>query len=99
MIVYANVFEVKSRTSMADYTLPYQLNDKLDYDFIAQKCEKVIRNLEDFDDEVHQMDSRETKGLFYFFRYVKKNLWLISAIDMIPGLYEDQLKDMFVKFH
>ena len=53
MIGYANVFEVKSRTSMADYTLPYQLNGKLDYDFIAQKCEKVIGNLEDFDDELH----------------------------------------------
>ena len=74
---------------MADYTLPYQKNPDLDYEFIAQKCEKLIQGIQDFDGKLHQMDAKENKTLIYFFKYVKKNLYLISAIDHIPGIYEE----------
>ena len=52
-----------------------------------------------FDDKLHQMDSLETQDLFYFFKYVKKNLFLIAAIEMVPGLYEDQLEYRFLQMH
>ena len=45
------------------------------------------------------MDSLETDGLFYFFKYVKKNLFLIAAMEMVPGLYEDQLEYRFMQMH
>ena len=45
------------------------------------------------------MDSQETKDLFYFFKYVKKNLYLIAALDRQFAFYEDELKDQFIKFH
>ena len=80
---------------MADYTLPYQTNHDLDYEFIAQKCEKLITDMEDFDDKLHIMKSSENKGLLYYFKYVKKNLILIAAVDHIPGLYEDQHTEVF----
>ena len=98
MIVHAQIFSTRYRTSMADYTLPYSRMD-LDMDFIAKKCEKVCQCLDTFDDKLHQMDSKETKGLFYFFRYVKKNLFLITALEIIPGQYESQVEDQFVRFH
>ena len=84
---------------MADYTLPYQTNDNLDYNFIAEKCEKLMTEMPAFDDRQHHMRSNETKGLNYYFQYVKKNLYLFAVIDMIPGLYEDQLTEKFGKFH
>lgn len=46
-----------------------------------------------FDDNVHQYDSKETKDLFYFFKYVKKNLYLVAALDRQFAFYEDELKD------
>ena len=49
----------------------------------------------DFDDKLHLMNSKENKGLVYYFQYVKKNLILIAAIDMVPGLYEEQLTEKF----
>ena len=88
MIVHAQLFEIKQRTEVASYTLPYHQNPNLDYEFIKKKCEKVTRDMVEFDNDLHQMDSRETKTLFYFFRYVKKNLFLMAAIDLLPGLYE-----------
>ena len=45
--------------------------------------------MEEFDDKTHIMDSKETKGLFYYFKYVKKNLILIAAIDKVPGMYDE----------
>ena len=45
------------------------------------------------------MDSAETKDLFYFFKYMKKNLFLIAAHDRQFAFYEDELKEQFVKFH
>ena len=45
------------------------------------------------------MDSKENKTLIYYMKYVKKNLYLISAIDHIPGIYEDQCKEKFEKMH
>ena len=45
------------------------------------------------------MDSSENKTLIYYFKYVKKNLYLVSAIDHIPGIYEDQCKEVFEKLH
>ena len=56
-------------------------------------------NIIDFDPHTHQLDSKETKGLFYFFNYVKKNLYLFTAIDALPGDYEDEIKYIFEKFH
>ena len=101
MIVHAKVFETKYRTLMAEHTLQYQSNYNLDYEFIAEKCTKVIKEMEEFDGKMHQMDSRETKGLYYFFQYVKKNLIVIAAIDhaIQPGIFESQCRERFVKFH
>ena len=101
MIVHAKVFETKYRTLMAEHTLPYQSNYNLDYDFIAKKCDKVIREMLEFDGKLHQMDSSETKGLYYFFQYVKKNLIVIAAVDhaIAPGIFESQCKERFVHFH
>jgi len=45
MIVHAQVFEVKYRTSLADFTLPYQTNPDLDYEFIAEKCKKLVEGI------------------------------------------------------
>ena len=56
-------------------------------------------NIIDFDPHTHQLDSNETKGLFYFFKYVKKNLYLFTVIDSLPGDYEDEIKYIFEKFH
>ena len=92
MIVHAQIFSTRYRTSMADYTLPYSRLD-LDFDFVSKKCEAVAQGLDTFDEKVHIMDSRETKDLHYFFKYVKKNLFLITAIEMIPGYYESQLEE------
>ena len=99
MIIHAQVFEINYKQSVADYTLPYQTNHDLDYDFIAQKCEKLIAEMEDFDDKTHLMDSKEHKGLLYYFKYVKKNLILIAAIDRDSGLYEEQHTEIFEKLH
>ena len=99
MIVHAEVFGTRLRSSIADYTIPFQSRLELDYEFIAKKCQQVCSGIEMFDDKVHQMDSLETEGLFYFFRYVKKNLFLITAIEMVPGLYEDQLEYRFNMMH
>lgn len=84
---------------MAEYTLPFKYNQNLDYNFIREKCQKVMDNIIDFDPHTHQLDSKETKGLFYFFKYVKKNLFLFAAIDSLPGDYEDEIKYIFDKFH
>ena len=99
MIVHAEVFGTRLRSSIADYTIPYRSRLDLDYEFIAKKCQQVVNGIEMFDDKVHQMDSRETEDLFYFFKYVKKNLFLIAAIEMVPGLYEDQLEYRFMMMH
>ena len=48
-----------------------------------------MQTIEKFDDKTHTMDSSETNKLFYFFKYVKKNLFLIAACDHLPGIYED----------
>ena len=61
--------------------MPFKKNDDLDYDKIAEKCKSVTEGIIEFDNNVHQLDSKETKGLFYFFKYVKKNLFLIAALD------------------
>ena len=53
----------------------------------------------DWDNRVHQMDSSESKNIFYFFKYVKKNMILIAALDRQFSFYETELKDMFIKFH
>lgn len=45
------------------------------------------------------MDSLETERLFYYFQYVKKNLFLIAAIDWIPGIYESQVQELFQEMH
>lgn len=79
--------------------MPFKKNTDLDYEFIAQKCDKVVEGIIDFDNDVHQMDSQETKDLFYFFKYVKKNLFLIAAMDRQFAFYEDEMKEQFVKFH
>ena len=84
---------------MADYTLPYQKNHDLDYEFIANKCENLVQGIGEFDARLHQMDSNENKTLIYYFKYVKKNLYLISAIDHIPGIYESQCTEKFEKLH
>jgi len=99
MIVHAEVFGTRLRSSIADYTIPYQSRLDLDHDFIAKKCQQVVNGIEMFDDKVHQMDSKETDELFYFFKYVKKNLFFIAAIEMVPGLYEDQLEYRFLMMH
>ena len=99
MIVHAEIFGTRLRSSIADYTLPYPSRLDLDYEFVAKKCESVCSGIEMFDDKVHQMDSLETEDLFYFFKYVKKNLFLIAAIEMVPGLYEDQLEYRFMQMH
>ena len=62
MIVHAKVFETKYRTLMAEHTLPYQSNYNLDYEFIAQKCDKVIREMEEFDGKLHQRRSDLVEG-------------------------------------
>ena len=94
MIVYSEVFEVKYRTSISNYTLPYQKNPNLDYKFIAQKCKDIVQRL-DFDGKLHIMDSSETKRLIYYFQYIKKNLYLVAATDHLEGLYEDQCTEQF----
>lgn len=99
MIVYAAVFQIGQRNRIAEYALPFKKNTDLDYEFIAQKCQSVVENLYEFDANVHQMDSKETKDLFYFFKYVKKNLFLIAALDRQFAFYEDELKAQFVKLH
>ena len=80
MIVYAQVFETKYRTSMADYTLPYQKNHDLDYEFIANKCENLVQGIGEFDARLHQMDSNENKTLIYYFKYVKKTCILSQLL-------------------
>ena len=62
MIVHAEVFGTRLRSSIADYTIPYKSRLDLDYEFIAKKCQKVCNGIDMFDDKVHQMDSRETEG-------------------------------------
>ena len=101
MIVHSQVFEIKYKTSLADYTLPYQTNNDLDYDFIRQKFHNFVQKMEteDYDDKLHIMDCKEHKSLLIYFKYVKKNLLLVAAIDRVPGLYDDQLTEKFEKFH
>ena len=77
MIVHAEVFGTRLRSSIADYTLPYPSRLDLDYEFVAKKCESVVTGIDIFDDRIHQMDSQETEGLFYFFKYVKKKKFQI----------------------
>lgn len=83
MIIHSQVFETKYRTSMAEYTLSYQTNQDLDYDFCKAKCLKLINDIDVFDAKLHQMDSSETKRLIYFWKYVKKNLILFSVVDHV----------------
>ena len=45
------------------------------------------------------MDSKETKDLFYFFQYMKKNMILIAALDRQFQFYEDELKEQFEQLH
>lgn len=87
MIVHAQVFEIKYKTSMADFTLNYQTNSNLDYDKIVNTCETLVADMTMFDDKLHHMPCPDHKGLMYYFRYVKKNLLLIAAVDVVPGLY------------
>jgi hypothetical protein len=68
---------------MAEYTLSYQTNQDLDYDFCKTKCLKLINDIDEFDAKLHQMDSSETKRLIYFWKYVKKNLILFSVVDHV----------------
>ena len=89
MIVHSQVFETKYRTSMAEYTLQYQTNDNLDYNEIKDKVWKLIYDIDEFDDRLHQLDSPDTKRLFFFWKYVKKNLILFSAVDHVQGIFED----------
>lgn len=84
---------------MASYTLPYQRNEDLDYGNIQKTCHKTVEEMIDWDNRVHQMDSQENKGLIYFFRYLKKNLFLIAALDRQCAEYEEEMKEKFVKFH
>jgi len=93
MIVYGAVFQIRDRNKIADYALPFKKNTDLDYELIADKCQKITEGIIEFDNNVHQMDSKETKGLFYFFKYVKKNLFLIAALDQQFAFYEDELKE------
>jgi len=93
MIVYGAVFQIRDRNRIADYALPFKKNADLDYDFIAEKCKSVVEGIIDFDNNIHQMDSKDTKDLFYFFKYVKKNLYLIAALDRQFAFYEDELKE------
>ena len=87
MIVHAQVFEIKYRTSLADFTLPYQTNHNLDYDKIVNRCNSLVAEMESFDDKLHHMPCPDHKGLMYYFKYVKKNLLLIAAVDYEAGLY------------
>ena len=59
----------------------------------------MFDGIDHFDDQLHQMPSKEHKGLVYYFRYVKKNLFLIAAVDKLPGLYDDQNKAVFEELH
>ena len=99
MIIHSQVFETKYRTSMAEYTLSYQTNQELDYDFCKAKCWKLLNDIDEFDGKLHQMDSNETKRLIYFWKYVKKNLILFSVVDHVQGIYEDQCIERFEQFH
>lgn len=53
MIIHSQVFETKYRTSMAEYTLSYQTNQDLDYDFCKAKCWKLINDIDEFDGKLH----------------------------------------------
>jgi hypothetical protein len=84
---------------MADFTLPYQSNPNLDYDKIVQTCETLVVEMENFDDKLHHMPCPNHKGLMYYFRYIKKNLLLIAAVDIVPGLYQNQIQERFEELH
>ena len=101
MIVHAQVFEIKHKSSLAEYTLSYQTNNDLDYGFIKDRCQKFFASMEmeNYDDRRHMFEVKEQPSLLIYFRYVKKNLFLVTAIDREPGLYDDQLTEMFDKFH
>ena len=53
MIIHSQVFETKYRTSMAEYTLTYQTNHDLDYNFVKQKVWKLIYDIDEFDAKLH----------------------------------------------
>ena len=90
MLLHSQVFEIKYKQSLADYTLTYQKNHALDYEAISQQCEQMVLEMINFDDRLHTYPCKQHEGLFYYFKYVKKNLLLISAIDgKDSGLYED----------
>ena len=74
---------------MAEYTLSYQTNHDLDYNAVKDKVWKLIYDIDEFDDRLHQLDSPDTKRLYYFWKYVKKNLILFSVVDHVAGIFED----------
>ena len=104
MIVYTGVYMTRSRKKIAEYALPFhkvrKQGETLDYEFIGERCDQIVqKDIIAFDNNCHQYDSKETKDLFYFFKYIKKNLYLVAALDRQFAFYEDELKDQFMKLH
>lgn len=66
---------------------------------MAQKCQSLVESILEYDHIVHQVICKEQKDLYYVFKYVKKNLMLIAAIQKLPTIYESELLVLFDRLH
>ena len=99
MIVHSEVYEILSNSTMAQQTNRLSCKYEIDMKEIKQKCHSLLSEIEDYDNELHQYDSKTQKEIHYFFKYLKKNMYLIAAFKRVHKLYEDEMKELFVKFH
>ena len=58
-----------------------------------------MNDIIEFDAKCHYFETKEWPGLFIFFKYIKKNLYLFTAIDKRPADFEQDLKRLFEEFH
>ena len=49
MIIHSQIFDSRSKRSLADYTTSFQNNQSVNYDDLSQKCEDLFQKLTEFD--------------------------------------------------
>mmetsp|Transcript_4368 Transcript_4368/g.7380 ORF Transcript_4368/g.7380 Transcript_4368/m.7380 type:complete len:85 (+) Transcript_4368:34-288(+) len=49
MIVHSQIFDVKSKRSMADFTISLHTSPVVNYEDMAQNCEQLFAKLSEFD--------------------------------------------------
>ena len=60
MIVHSQVFEVRHRTSVADYAIEpsrfeFYRSDDIDMEKVASRCLSIVEGVVEFDDTRHQV--------------------------------------------